>query len=544
MGLGILEPKTSLQHVPGTTLLDVHDQAAVDTTQFLKKGTGRNAHVVLIPQPSHDPRDPLNWPLWQRDCILLLYGACTIATIGLGPILSPVVVPLMMEFKVSFTDVSLLSGYNLCATGAIGIFMACLCRKWGKRPGFLLSMTFAFGGSLWAACAHSYGSLLGARVMQGLSMSFFESIVFSVIGDLYFVHERGKRMAVYICSLSAITNIPVLVAGTVQEVLGWRWIFWIYSLFLGVLWLLSIFFGWETAFNRDVIYEVDVSSHENLHIIEEMKAADAEVWNDTQIEHADEANALAGPRDFPRHRRLAPINGTYSPAPIVKMAISPFLVVINPAVIWSALTVAFPVLWVVGISLVTAQIFSAPPFLLTPKQLGYMSGGPVVLGTLANLVCGLISDSSVKWLSRRNGGIYEPEFRLFLMIGLAICAALGYYLMGYVVKVGGSVVAASVCYGITVAGCQFSAVCAGTYMVDAFRALSIDVFIFTMIFKNFLYFGFSYILNDWVTMQGPTYFFYTVGGIQLGLTLLTVPLYFYGKKVRAWWHVQPIAQKF
>ena len=82
MAFGILEPKTSLVNVPGTSLLDVHEQAAVDNSQFLKKGKGRNAHVVLIPQPSNDPNDPLNWPLWQRDLLLLLFTVCTLLTIG------------------------------------------------------------------------------------------------------------------------------------------------------------------------------------------------------------------------------------------------------------------------------------------------------------------------------------------------------------------------------------------------------------------------------------------------------------------------------
>lgn len=67
MVFGILEPKTSVANVPGTKFLDVHDQVAVDSSQILKKGRGKNAHVVLIPQPSDDPDDPLNWPLWQRD---------------------------------------------------------------------------------------------------------------------------------------------------------------------------------------------------------------------------------------------------------------------------------------------------------------------------------------------------------------------------------------------------------------------------------------------------------------------------------------------
>lgn len=59
MAFGILEPKDSSAHVPGTTLLDVHEQVAADNSRVLKKGKGRNSHVVLVPQPSEDPNDPL-----------------------------------------------------------------------------------------------------------------------------------------------------------------------------------------------------------------------------------------------------------------------------------------------------------------------------------------------------------------------------------------------------------------------------------------------------------------------------------------------------
>lgn len=59
MGFGILEPNDPKERVPGTAWLDVHEQAAVDNSRVLKKGTGRNSHVVLVPQPSDDPNDPL-----------------------------------------------------------------------------------------------------------------------------------------------------------------------------------------------------------------------------------------------------------------------------------------------------------------------------------------------------------------------------------------------------------------------------------------------------------------------------------------------------
>ena len=51
MGLGIVEPKRQGTHVPATAIL-LHDD--------LMGATGRyDSEVVLVPQPSDDPNDPL-----------------------------------------------------------------------------------------------------------------------------------------------------------------------------------------------------------------------------------------------------------------------------------------------------------------------------------------------------------------------------------------------------------------------------------------------------------------------------------------------------
>ena len=81
MPFGILEPKT-IEHVPGTVLLELETEIQIDKAANLKKGTGRHAHVVLVPQPSDDPNDPLNWPLWQRDLLLLLYCYTCLLCVG------------------------------------------------------------------------------------------------------------------------------------------------------------------------------------------------------------------------------------------------------------------------------------------------------------------------------------------------------------------------------------------------------------------------------------------------------------------------------
>lgn len=76
MGFGILEPKTTA-HVPGTELL--HDEAASteSAAQGLKHASGKDSHIILAPQPSGDPNDPLNWSWIEKHVVLgvLCFGS-------------------------------------------------------------------------------------------------------------------------------------------------------------------------------------------------------------------------------------------------------------------------------------------------------------------------------------------------------------------------------------------------------------------------------------------------------------------------------------
>jgi hypothetical protein len=83
MPLGVLESKsTSGHHAPGTVLLDAQVNRVELELSGLKRGTGKNTEVILVPQPSSNPNDPLNWPLWYRDLILLVYCYCTLCVTG------------------------------------------------------------------------------------------------------------------------------------------------------------------------------------------------------------------------------------------------------------------------------------------------------------------------------------------------------------------------------------------------------------------------------------------------------------------------------
>lgn len=163
--------------------------------------------------------------------------------------------------------------------------------------------------------------------------------------------------------------------------------------------------------------------------------------------------------------RLKPFHGSFSDESLIKMIIRPFFLLINPVVAWSILIVSFCSVWVIGISLVIAQIFSAPPYLLNTAQLGYIAFGPVVGGSIGCILCGALSDPVARWMTRRNNGIYEPEFRLPLMLLLPIVSTIGYFLFGNLITEGKSPVGAAAMWGVVFVSVQVAAVSTGTSLM-------------------------------------------------------------------------------
>jgi hypothetical protein len=102
---------------------------------------------------------------------------------------------------------SLLTGYNLYATGAMGFFILAIAHKNRKQLPFVFLKSLAFARTLWGGFATSYNSLLGAHIIQGLSIAMYESIKFSIIGNLYFIHERGVRVVVTTPCIVGIANL-------------------------------------------------------------------------------------------------------------------------------------------------------------------------------------------------------------------------------------------------------------------------------------------------------------------------------------------------
>ena len=103
-----LEEELHVEILPGTEIM-----TDVGSTHFVK-GRGK---TVLVPQPSADPHDPLNWsPLWKILCITSVSWISF--TQGYGPLaLAPQFPLYIKDFHSNLTDVVQFTGVAILVLG-------------------------------------------------------------------------------------------------------------------------------------------------------------------------------------------------------------------------------------------------------------------------------------------------------------------------------------------------------------------------------------------------------------------------------------------
>ncbi|KAG8625512.1 hypothetical protein KVT40_007263 [Elsinoe batatas] len=530
MGLGVLEDH-KLAHVPGTVLLNDKGTQSEDITAGLKHGTGKNAHIVLNPQPSEDPNDPLNWPLWKKEIIILILCLGSMLNAGVnGPLLNASYFSIAQQINTDLTTVVLVSGYNLLIAGASGPFICAFSRKYGKRPVYLASTLFCIIGTAIGQARISYDYLLAARIVQGLSTSAFESLVVATVGDMYFVHQRGARISAINFILNAASSLASIICGIVFADLGWLWLFHMFQIFLVAQFVLMFLFCPETTYLRDTKYDLDTAQDEKLT---ELVHAEEEYREKHQGVERTETSATIPKKTFVQE--LALYNGKFHNDWIFKDLFGPFITLLNPAAAYAVLCSGILNAWYVGSAIIIAGIFAGPPWAFGPAQIGYIGAGPFIGGLVGSLVTLFAGDPVIKWLGKRNKGVYEPEFRLVFMGLAAFGCGIGMFLFGYTMSIGARAELCAFFQGVQMFGVLIGIWSTISYGLDAFRNLSSEMFIMNMLFKNFMFYALSDFANNWVAANGPAQIMYVFGGTSLFLCALAIPMYMFGKRLRSWW---------
>lgn len=171
-----------------------------------------------MPQPSESPRDPLNWPQWKKELLLLIISIDTAVVGAWGPMISPGFAEMAVQFNMSYNSLNGGLGWAIFAIGISCFVTNGLSVKYGRRPVMMLGNLMLFISSVWAYHAHTYESLLASRIFGAIGMSPFEVLTTAVIGDIYYVHECGLRLAFWGLCLSVGVGGGSCISGYIIQV--------------------------------------------------------------------------------------------------------------------------------------------------------------------------------------------------------------------------------------------------------------------------------------------------------------------------------------
>ncbi|KAI1177915.1 hypothetical protein F4777DRAFT_152993 [Nemania sp. FL0916] len=186
------------RETPIPTTASTRSFTSVDPKRDLKYGVGKHSMVELSPQPSEDPNDPLNWPLWKKNLNFIALLSIVGIVGAMKTALVSVYSALTVEQDISYTSAVALTAIPLIVSAVAGMSSTILARVWGKRPVYLVSAMLMFVGSAWnMSTALSFAQNSVARTLQGLGWGAFDTLVLGSILDTFFEHERQSKILLY-----------------------------------------------------------------------------------------------------------------------------------------------------------------------------------------------------------------------------------------------------------------------------------------------------------------------------------------------------------
>ncbi|PBP22140.1 major facilitator superfamily transporter [Diplocarpon rosae] len=190
------ELDAGIDFVPGTSRL--FESSAHAATSHLK----RDGEIVLSPQPSDSPNDPLNWSLPRKYLHAILLVFVTGLTAATANDAGSAQDGMHAEYGITYETMNIGGGVLFVGIG-----------YWT----FLISPAASFVGE--------------ASVQLSLSEIFFE-------------HQVGSVIGIYVLATNVGNYLGPVIAAYVAEHLGWRWIAWL-AVIICACTLVVLYFGLE-----------------------------------------------------------------------------------------------------------------------------------------------------------------------------------------------------------------------------------------------------------------------------------------------------------
>lgn len=495
--------------VPGTVnILDSGDAHA-------KKN---DKGIVLLPQPTDLPNDPLNWSTSRKAWHFILLSFICALTAAVSNDASAAQESLNEIYGISYDSMNTGAGVLFLFIGWLCIFFAPASSLYGRRITYIICLLAGTLGLVWFATSTKTSDTIWLQAFVGMSEACAEAQVQQSLSDIFFQHQLGSVLTVYILATSVGTFLGPLIAHLISQAQTFRWVGWWGAIICGATLLVVIFACEETVFDRS---EVEVSSEDSLV---DKKDESTEVTTSVDTSKSYWSNiALITPSPY--------LEG-YGFRQYITRFVVYFKVFTLPAVWISGL------LWGLQDAYMSFFLTTQDTFFYD-EPWGYSETGVAIMNvaTLTGAVfgcymSGIVSDKHVLWMAKRNNGVLEPEFRLYLLFITLVVSPLGLLLFG--LGADHAWHPAAVYIGLGCIGFGWGSIgdTAMSYLMDAYPQIVIQGMVGVSIINNTLACVFTFTCSLWLDAAGTSNTYIALAVIDFVSIAFIVPTLKWGKTWR------------
>ncbi|KAI0387455.1 MFS general substrate transporter [Hypomontagnella monticulosa] len=412
----VLSPKNPMKQVRSTSGLARETTTGIkqdtnDDTPSQKESDGLEPTALPLTdleisivgwESQDDPKMPLNFSAARKWVIVWALAAITFMSPFSSSVLAPAIEYINKDFHNTnptngpFPVSIYLLGY---ATGPL--FLAPLSEIFGRAGVLTFSNVFFCMWHIGCALSPSLGPLVAFRFAAGVGGSGCMTLGGAIIGDLFPIEKRGMALSIWALGPLVGPTIGPLVGAFIAGSIGWRWSFWIVLIPSVIITITLAVFLPET--NHKVLLQ-----RKAKHLSKELKRTD--------LKTCYEADGSRNVSQFTilRTGMLRPLK----------------MLIFAPMIFIQSLYVSF----IYGS--VYLMYNSIPPTFEKRYHWGTGVSGLVFISIGLGYMVGLwafsmLSDKTVVRLTRANGGTFNPEFRLTIMVWYSFLCPLAFFWYGW-----------------------------------------------------------------------------------------------------------------
>lgn len=573
--------------IPGTTILI--DKNGIINHPMKKTKNGEKSDIILIPQPSSDPNDPLNWSRRWKNINFIILFLFTLINASASHWTSSVYTLFTVEFEVPYTKLNTGGGIQYLILAFSCLLSQPMANKFGRKPTFLLATILALVGSIIFSCKKDYGGYIIYSIFIGLAVAPMDTIVQVSINDIFYLNEHGFRMSLYCFALGIGSTMGGFVSGLVASNLPtWSWCNYILIILTACLLIVALFFLEESLYHRekvvklvdneiDVVDSIDIekggygrddnkenqvisidgndnesidSSLDKQHIKQRVESIDSSLDKQIIQQKVESIDSTIEPendlQDKVRKNLIQRISiislDSRNTSNLISLTISPIKTLRYPGVIYGSIIYGIQICWLSLFGVTLSQFYSVEPYEFLGESIGYLNLSGLI-GSIFGLIYLMINDPFQIWKARKNNGIAEPEDRLLLSILPIIINTLGLFLYGFGPYYKMHWIVGALGMGLTNFGIFCLSTLSLTYVLESYPKQALKTMVAVLFIRNIIGAIFTWVFQDWLNGVGTKgtiimlgVFCFVING-SVGIMLI------YGKAFRKWtkvWYEESI----